>query len=161
MDHIDHVDIARHSGFEAFRATIGSRRLVLFTTKGRQSACGFRYQADDVLLFGKESGGVPTAVAEACDARLRIPIQTSVRSLNLTTAATLALGEALPPNRKSADLIRCPVPVDCRALSIAGQTGLPLRRELWSLLSAVRNRRRPVGQCRARRLSISSPLIAW
>ncbi|MFL6851795.1 MAG: tRNA (cytidine(34)-2'-O)-methyltransferase, partial [Sphingomicrobium sp.] len=64
-------------------------------TKGHQSAYEFPYRAYDVLLFGKESGGVPTAVAQACDARLRIPIQASVRSLNLATAATLALGEAL------------------------------------------------------------------
>jgi tRNA (cytidine/uridine-2'-O-)-methyltransferase len=95
MDYIDHVQIARHAGFDAFRATIESRRLVLFTTKGRQSAYEFCYQADDVLLFGKESGGVPIAVADACDARLRIPMRPSVRSLNLATSTSLALGEAL------------------------------------------------------------------
>src|SRR5438270_7528743 len=95
MDYIDHVEISRHSNFEAFRTTIAPKRLVLFTTKGRQSAYEFCYQADDVLLFGRESGGVPVAVADTCDARLRIPIQPSVRSLNLATAATLPLGEAL------------------------------------------------------------------
>jgi len=95
MDYIDHVQVARHAGFDAFRATIESRRLVLFTTKGRQSAYEFCYQADDVLLFGKESGGVPIAVADACDARLRIPMRPSVRSLNLATSTSLALGEAL------------------------------------------------------------------
>jgi len=95
MDYIDHVQIARHAGFDAFRATIESRRLVLFTTKGRQSAYEFCYQADDVLLFGKESGGVPIAVADAFDARLRIPMRPSVRSLNLATSTSLALGEAL------------------------------------------------------------------
>src|SRR4029079_2585124 len=58
MDYIDHVDVARHANFDAFRATIGSRRLVLFTTKSRQSAYEFRFMADDVLLFGKESAGV-------------------------------------------------------------------------------------------------------
>ena len=95
MDYIDHVDFARHVGFEAFKTTIGSRRLVLFTTKSRQSAYDFRFKADDVLLFGKESGGVPLAVAEACDARVRIPIRSSVRSWNLATSTALALGEAL------------------------------------------------------------------
>ena len=63
MDYIDHVEIARHAGLEAFRATIGASRLVLFTTKADQSAYDFRFQADDVLLFGKESAGVPAAVA--------------------------------------------------------------------------------------------------
>jgi tRNA (cytidine/uridine-2'-O-)-methyltransferase len=95
MDYIDHVEIARHAGFGAFKGTIGARRLVLFTTKARQSAYDFRFRADDVLLFGKESAGVPAAVAEACDARVRIPIRAQVRSLNLATSTALALGEAL------------------------------------------------------------------
>lgn len=95
MDYIDHVDIARHAGFDAFRSSIGSRRLVLFTTKSTQSAYDFRFMADDVLLFGKESGGVPPAVAGLCDARVRIPMRPQVRSMNLATSAALALGEAL------------------------------------------------------------------
>jgi tRNA (cytidine/uridine-2'-O-)-methyltransferase len=95
MDYIDHVSITRHTNFDAFRATIGAGRLVLFTTKSRQSAYAFGFDADDVLLFGKESAGVPAAVAEACDARLRLPIRPDVRSMNLATAAALALGEAL------------------------------------------------------------------
>jgi len=95
MDYIDHVKIARHAGFDAFRSAIGSQRLVLFTTKSRRSAYDFAFMADDVLLFGKESAGVPLAVAEACDARVRIPIRRAVRSLNLATSTALALGEAL------------------------------------------------------------------
>jgi tRNA (cytidine/uridine-2'-O-)-methyltransferase len=95
MDYIDHVAIARHAGFDAFRATIGSGRLVLFTTKSCQSAYDFTFRADDVLLFGKESGGVPLAVADVCDARVRIPMRPQVRSMNLATSAALALGEAL------------------------------------------------------------------
>ena len=95
MDYIDHVEITRHAGFDAFRSTIGSRRLVLFTTKSTQSAYDFSFKADDVLLFGKESAGVPAAVADVCEARVRIPLRAEVRSLNLATSAALALGEAL------------------------------------------------------------------
>lgn len=95
MDYIDHVTIARHADFDAFRVTTGARRLVLFTTKAAQSIYDFRFQPDDVLLFGKESAGVPSSVAEVCGARLRIPIRAEVRSLNLATAASLALGEGL------------------------------------------------------------------
>ena len=95
MDYIDHVEIARHAGFDAFSATIGASRLILFTTKSRQSAYDFRFLADDILLFGKESAGVPVAVADACNARLRIPMRPQVRSMNLATSAALALGEAL------------------------------------------------------------------
>ena len=95
MDYIDHVEIVRHAGFDAFRRSIGDRRLLLFTTKGSQSAYDFRYRPDDVLLFGKESAGVPVSVAQTCAARLRIPLRAEVRSLNLATSAALALGEAL------------------------------------------------------------------
>jgi tRNA (cytidine/uridine-2'-O-)-methyltransferase len=95
MDYIDHVAIARHAGFDAFRETIGAQRLVLFTTKSTQSAYDFSFAADDILLFGKESAGVPAAIADACDARLRIPMRPQVRSMNLATSAALALGEAL------------------------------------------------------------------
>ena len=95
MDYIDHVAIARHASFNDFKATIGSRRLLLFTTKSDRSAYDFKFLADDVLLFGKESAGVPIAVAETCDARLRIPMRAQVRSMNLAMTAALALGEAL------------------------------------------------------------------
>lgn len=94
MDYIDHVDVSRHASFNAFRdATPG--RLILFTTKGDRSPYEFQFRTNDILLFGKESAGVPDDVAAASDAKLRIPIRPAVRSFNLATAAALALGEAL------------------------------------------------------------------
>ncbi|HOB14398.1 MAG TPA: tRNA (cytidine(34)-2'-O)-methyltransferase [Novosphingobium sp.] len=95
MDYIDHVEIVRHAGFDAFHETLSGARLLLFTTKGSQSVYDFAFQPGDVLLFGKESAGVPGAVAQACDARLRLPIRSEVRSMNLAMTAGLALGEAL------------------------------------------------------------------
>ena len=95
MDYIDHVTIARHAGFVAFRASLGSQRLVLFTTKSSDPVYDFTFRSDDILLFGKESAGVPSAVAAACHARVRLPMRPQVRSMNLATAAALALGEAL------------------------------------------------------------------
>ena len=95
MDYIDHVTVSRHAGFDAFKTTLGSCRLVLFTTKSRQSAYDFGFMSDDVLLFGKESAGVPPAIVGACDERVRIPMRPQVRSMNLATSAALALGEAL------------------------------------------------------------------
>lgn len=95
MDYIQHVTVTRHATFAAFRTTIASSRLVLFTTKSSQSAYDFSFMADDVLLFGKESAGVPTAIADVCQERVRIPMRPQVRSMNLATSAALALGEAL------------------------------------------------------------------
>ncbi len=95
MDYIDHVAVARHADFSTFRATVGTARTILFTTRATQSAYDFAFSADDILLFGKESAGVPATVAERCDVALKLPIMAEVRSMNLATAAALALGEAL------------------------------------------------------------------
>jgi tRNA (cytidine/uridine-2'-O-)-methyltransferase len=94
MDYIDHVDVTRHASFDAFRAEVAGR-LILFTTRGDRSPYQFAFRSDDILLFGKESAGVPADIAAASDARLRIPIRPELRSLNLATSAALALGEAL------------------------------------------------------------------
>ena len=95
MDYIDHVDVARHANFEAFTATAGRARLILLTTKADASLYDFAFNADDILLFGQESAGVPAAVAEAASAAVRIPLRPQVRSFNLATAAAIALAEAL------------------------------------------------------------------
>lgn len=94
MDYIDHVEVRRHPSFDTFRS-LTAGRLILLTTKGDRSPYEFDFRGDDILLFGKESGGVPAAVAAQCEARLRIPIRPEVRSFNLATSAALALGEAL------------------------------------------------------------------
>lgn len=94
MDYINHVDVTRHASFDAFRRAVDGR-LILFTTRGDRSPYDFDFRGDDILLFGKESGGVPAEVAASADAKLRIPIRAEVRSFNLATSAALALGEAL------------------------------------------------------------------
>ncbi|MFZ5792219.1 MAG: tRNA (cytidine(34)-2'-O)-methyltransferase [Pseudomonadota bacterium] len=94
MDYLDRVDYRRHASWAAFRvATKG--RLILLTTRGEVALPSFGFRPDDVLLLGRESAGVPEAVHEAADARLRIPMQPGLRSLNVALAAALALGEAL------------------------------------------------------------------
>jgi tRNA (cytidine/uridine-2'-O-)-methyltransferase len=97
MDYLDEVDWRRHDSwakFEEWRQSAG-HRLILFTTKAATPYLDFRYQASDILLFGRETAGVPEAVAEAADARLVIPIRPGLRSLNVAIAAAMALGEAL------------------------------------------------------------------
>lgn len=96
MDYIDHVAVTRHAGFEVFRATLApGARLVLFTTRASQSLYDFAFRPGDVLLFGKESAGVPQEIADTSEARVRIPMRPAVRSMNLATSAAVALGEAL------------------------------------------------------------------
>ena len=95
MDYIDHVEVVRHSGFDAFRDAMGDCRLVLFTTRATQSSYDFEYRPDDILLFGKESAGVTDDVRAGVDASVRLPMRPEVRSLNLATSAAVALAEAL------------------------------------------------------------------
>jgi tRNA (cytidine/uridine-2'-O-)-methyltransferase len=106
MDYLDHVAIERHASFERFetwRRTTG-RRLVLLTTKGESRLWDFAFRPGDVVMVGRESAGVPDAVAAVADARVRIPIRPPLRSLNVGIAAALALGEALRQLRQVNDL---------------------------------------------------------
>lgn len=97
LDYPDKARITRHRAWEDFQAIPGRRdsRLVLFTTRAALPYAGFAFEASDTLLFGRESAGVPDEVHAAADARLVIPLQPGLRSLNVVTAAAMALGEAL------------------------------------------------------------------
>ncbi len=97
MDYLDAVDLTRHASFAAFEGwrRDGGRRLVLLTTAATQSYVDFAYRDSDVLLFGRESAGVPEAVHAAADARLRIALRPGLRSLNVAMAAAMVAGEAL------------------------------------------------------------------
>jgi tRNA (cytidine/uridine-2'-O-)-methyltransferase len=101
MDYLDQVAIARHDSWAKFEEWRRDKayRLVLFTTKAAGSYLDFRYGAADILLFGRESAGVPDDVAGAADARVVIPIKPGLRSLNVAMAAAMALGEALRQTR--------------------------------------------------------------
>ncbi len=94
MDYIEHVDLARHSDWQSFRAA-ALGRLVLLSTKGDTRLTDWQFAPSDILLMGSESAGVPESVASACAARVRIPIRAAVRSLNLSVATGIAIGEAL------------------------------------------------------------------
>lgn len=101
MDYLDQVSIIRHDSWGHFaRWRLEQKlRLVLFTTKGAVPYLEHRYAADDILLFGRESAGVPDEVAASADARVKIPIRPDLRSLNLAMATAMALGEALRQTR--------------------------------------------------------------
>jgi tRNA (cytidine/uridine-2'-O-)-methyltransferase len=97
LDYLDRVEIVRHvswAAFEAWRQGEG-RRLVLMTTRGALPYPVFRFRADDVLMVGRESVGVPETVHAAADARLLIPMAPGLRSINVAVAGAMVLGEAL------------------------------------------------------------------
>jgi tRNA (cytidine/uridine-2'-O-)-methyltransferase len=97
LDYLDHAELAEHDDFVAFEAwrEAAGRRLVLLSTKAQASLYESALTPDDVILMGRESAGVPDAVADRAGLRLRIPMRPSLRSLNVAMAASLVLGEAL------------------------------------------------------------------
>jgi tRNA (cytidine/uridine-2'-O-)-methyltransferase len=97
MDYLDQVTITRHDSWPKFQQWRNDKgcRLILFTTKASVSYLDYCYGEADILLFGRESAGVPDEVARAADARLVIPIRPGMRSLNVAVSAAMALGEAL------------------------------------------------------------------
>src|SRR5258706_6162389 len=97
MDYLDQVRIVRHADWAAFEAwrTGAAARLLLFTTRATRSYLAHAFERGDVLLFGRETSGVPEKVHAAAEARLRIPMREGLRSLNVAVAAAMAVGEAI------------------------------------------------------------------
>jgi tRNA (cytidine/uridine-2'-O-)-methyltransferase len=96
MDYWEHVDWHRHDAWEDFAAATAGRRVWMLTTKAGRTLWDVQFAADDVLLFGPESRGLPDHLLEADPERcIRIPMLPVARSLNLSTAVGVALYDAL------------------------------------------------------------------
>jgi len=97
MDYLDRVTIVRHADFAGFDAWRREARLtlVLMTTAGSQNYLDHGFRDDQIVLFGRESAGVPQAVHDAADVRLRIPVREGLRSLNIAVSMAMVAGEAL------------------------------------------------------------------
>jgi tRNA (cytidine/uridine-2'-O-)-methyltransferase len=97
MDYLERATLVRHGHWRAFEAWRGDagRRLILFSTKADANYTAFGFRPSDILLFGRESAGVPDDVHAASDARLLIPMRHGARSLNVALTAAIAAGEAI------------------------------------------------------------------
>ncbi len=106
LDYLAHAAVVRHRSWDEFVAAQKTRdgaivtdakasRLVLFTTKSSHRYTDFAFSSGDILVFGRESAGVPDHVHGAADARLFIPIKPGLRSLNVAVSVAMAAGEAL------------------------------------------------------------------
>jgi tRNA (cytidine/uridine-2'-O-)-methyltransferase len=96
LDYGPLAHLTRHASWAAFLAARPpGARLVLLTTRGDTRFPDIAFSPQDIILMGAESRGAPAEVHAAADVRLRIPLAPGARSLNVVTAATLALGEAL------------------------------------------------------------------
>ncbi len=96
MDYLEHTELVRHQSWQAFiNRPERQGRLVLLTTRADTTYVDFRFAANDTLIVGRESEGVPDAVHQFVDAAVRVPMVAGLRSLNVAVAAAMVLGEAL------------------------------------------------------------------
>ena len=96
MDYLEHAALAKHRSWQAYIDQPARQgRLILLTTRASIGYVDFRFAADDTLMVGRESDGVPDAVRGFVDAAVRVPMVPAMRSLNVAVAAAMVLGEAL------------------------------------------------------------------
>ena len=97
MDYIDHIDYKKHIDWQQFYDWSQEKkyRLILMTTKAGQSFYEFEFHSSDILLFGRESAGVPDNIHQIVNHRFTIPMKEGVRSINLSSSVALVLGEGL------------------------------------------------------------------
>lgn len=95
MDYLELASVRRYQSWDVFLSDKEVGRLVLLTTRGRVAPHSFAFRHNDVLLFGRESAGVPDSVHDAADERLRIPMTAGARSLNVALSAAIVTAEAL------------------------------------------------------------------
>ena len=101
MDYMDLVKINCHNDFDSFMKEYKyKRRIILLTVKSSTSIWDFKFKSNDILMVGSESSGVSDCDRDSISLNIKIPILSSARCLNVTTAASIAVSEALRQNTK-------------------------------------------------------------
>tara|TARA_B100000401_G_C52135973_1_gene407164 strand:- start:6 stop:476 length:471 start_codon:yes stop_codon:yes gene_type:complete len=95
MDYMDISSIKFYESYEEFREVKKNKRVILATTKAKEIYTDFKYKNDDTLLFGRESSGVPKALHQDIEYKIKIPMMENKRSLNLATSAAIIISESL------------------------------------------------------------------
>lgn len=95
MDYFNFSKISRYVNYINFKKKNSKSRIVLMTTKAKKYYCNFKYQDNDILLFGRESAGVPQNIHDSVDFKLKIPMNKNTRSLNVAMASAIVSAEAM------------------------------------------------------------------
>ena len=98
MDYASLGKIVRHNSFEAFKKKYKKSRIVLMTTKAKKLYHKFKFKKNDMLLFGKESAGVPEEIHKMLKNKIKIPMNKKTRSLNVAMSVAIVATEALRQN---------------------------------------------------------------
>ena len=98
MDYVNLSKIVRHESFEEFKKKFKKSRIVLMTTKAKKLYHKFKFKKNDMLLFGKESAGVPEEIHKMLKNKIKIPMNKKTRSLNVAMSVAIVASEALRQN---------------------------------------------------------------
>ena len=99
MDYSEISQIFKYDDFETFLKKYKKLRIVLMTTKAEKLYHHFKFKKDDMLLFGRESAGVPETLHKTIDNKIKIPMNKKARSLNVAISAAIVVSEALRQNK--------------------------------------------------------------
>ena len=98
MDYIGFSKISKYEDYDIFLKKNLKSRIVLMTTKAKKSYHQFKFRRNDILLFGRESAGVPKSLHKTIKNKLKIPIKKKARSLNVAVTVAIVASEALRQN---------------------------------------------------------------
>ena len=98
MDYIGLGKIFRYQDYDNFLNKNKKRRIILMTTKAKKHYHKFKFKKDDILLFGRESAGVPNNLHETIKDKVKIPMNKKTRSLNVAMSVAIVSAEALRQN---------------------------------------------------------------
>lgn len=107
MDYLEQAALTRHADWQHFNdwRLHAGKRLVLLSTKAAIPYTQYQFQTNDILLFGRESAGVPDSIQDSADARLIIPMIPGARSLNLAVSVAITAGEAMRQRNQETDSV--------------------------------------------------------
>ena len=99
MDYINQSSIIRYESFKELLNKNKKSRVILMSTKSKKSLFKFKFEKTDIILFGRESKGVPEYIHKEIKNKLKIPISNKTRSLNVAISASITAAEALRQTR--------------------------------------------------------------
>ena len=95
MDYFGLCKIFRYEDYESFLRKNQKSRIILVTTKAKKIFHKHKFIRDDMILFGRESAGVPDDIHKVIKDRLKIPMKNNMRSLNIASSVAIILAESL------------------------------------------------------------------
>tara|TARA_B100000676_G_C17455818_1_gene521325 strand:- start:130 stop:576 length:447 start_codon:yes stop_codon:yes gene_type:complete len=98
MDYMGLTKIKKYVNFDTFLKSHKKSRLILMTTKAKKSYHNFKFRKNDMLLFGRESAGVPESLHQSIEHKVKVPMNKKARSLNVVISVAIIAAEALRQN---------------------------------------------------------------